>query len=297
VLLIGQWAPIVGTFLAVIGSLYLLKVMQDQDTSLSTSTTHCNCSHDHHVGELQQTRGAPHSDDRTPSSLDAQSIHSNHFGQPVRPPMSSPEMHEIRSLRSMTTIDTAHMRTSSGDMAFTTSRPPLQTQSQTSDAGGRRKVAQTLQTVGNAFLGTAPHDWYDDSEFKQGTASDFPEIPGEKQRNSALTQIKKQYNPRRDTEGNATPMLRAQRSRAESFNGSVFSGLDIDDRGSFDIPDPSSSSGAGRVPQRQNTLEVPGATHLNPARNDLGPSSSRPPESPPPTVLRDPDKREEEENG
>jgi hypothetical protein len=272
--------------------------MQDEDTNSNTSPPHCHCSHDHHAGERHPTPRTQHSDNTTPSSLDAHSIHSDdHFEQSARPPIRSPEMRELRSSRSMTTIDTAHIRTNSGEMVLTTSPPALQSQSQSSDAGGRRRVAKTLQTVGNAFLGTAPHDWYDDSEFKQGTASDFPEIPGEQQRNSALPQIKKQYNPRRDIEGNVTPMLRPQRSRSASFNSSVVSGLGIDDRGSFEIADLSLSSGPDRTPQRRDTLEVPEAVHFSAARNNSGSSSSRPHESPPPPLLRDPDKGKDEQNG
>jgi hypothetical protein len=46
---------------------------------------------------------------------------------------------------------------------------------------------------------------FDDSEFRHGKALDFPEIPGESQRNPVLSQIRMQYNKYRDADGNATP--------------------------------------------------------------------------------------------
>jgi len=58
-------------------------------------------------------------------------------------------------------------------------------------------------------------------------ALDFPEIPGEEHRNSALTQIREQYNPVRDANGYATPNISGRRSRAASFNGSVASNINL----------------------------------------------------------------------
>jgi hypothetical protein len=96
-----------------------------------------------------------------------------------------------------------------------------------SDAGNRRKVAKALTTMNN-YLGTAAHDRFDDSEFKRGKAVDFPEIPGEERRNRALPQIREQYNQYQDTDGNVTPVLREQPSRAGRFTDSVASGLGVE---------------------------------------------------------------------
>jgi hypothetical protein len=97
----------------------------------------------------------------------------------------------------------------------------------TADAGNRRKVAKALIAIGN-YLGTAAHDRFDDSEFKRGKALDFPEIPGEEHRNRALPRIREQYNQCRDEDGNVTPVLREQRSRAGSFTDSIASGLGVE---------------------------------------------------------------------
>jgi hypothetical protein len=120
----------------------------------------------------------------------------------------------------------------SNELGATASRPTLSQghqdkHSSTIDLGNRRKVAKTLTAIGNR-LGSAAHDWFDDSEFKRGKALDFPEIPGEEHRNRALPRIREQYNQRRDEYGNVTPALHAQRSRGASFTSSIASGLGIE---------------------------------------------------------------------
>lgn len=59
------------------------------------------------------------------------------------------------------------------------------------DAMRRRKVAKVLCSTGN-YLGDHVQECFDsfeNSEFKRGKASDFPEIPGEDYQNSALSQV------------------------------------------------------------------------------------------------------------
>jgi hypothetical protein len=59
------------------------------------------------------------------------------------------------------------------------------------DAMRRRKVAKVLCSTSN-YLGAHVQegfDSFDNSEFKRGKASDFPEIPGEEYQNSALSQV------------------------------------------------------------------------------------------------------------
>jgi len=58
---------------------------------------------------------------------------------------------------------------------------------------GRVKVAKSLATIGD-FMGNPAQDRFDDSQFTQGKAVDWPEIPGEEQRNSKLSKIRETYN-------------------------------------------------------------------------------------------------------
>lgn len=99
----------------------------------------------------------------------------------------------------------------------------------TVEGGSRRRVARAFEVIGDK-LGTPAPDTFDDSEFLTGPAANFPTVPAEEQRNPELPQIMASYNPPRDSDGNATPNLaiRRQRSRGESFTGSVVSGLGIE---------------------------------------------------------------------
>jgi hypothetical protein len=205
---IGQWAPIAGTILAVLGAFYLL---------LATD------------GEVWKT-GGPLTESRPATSQIEQ--------------LENPSTHPIRH-----------------------SETRLQRE-RSNDAGNRRRVAKSLNKIGD-YLGTAAHDKFDISPFRRGPAIDFPEVPGEEQRNAALPQIREVYNSPRDAEGNVTPSLRAARS--SSFTSFAPSGLGIESSftaassgaqespgASFEI-DPSHTMQHG--PARRATLEVPAPTY------------------------------------
>jgi hypothetical protein len=174
------------------------------------------------------------------------------------------------------------MSTISNEMEPTTSRPShsqspqlhRSSTSSTADAG-RRKVAKTFTAIGKR-LGTAPPNLFDDSEFKSGNAGDFPEIPGEVNRNPTLPQIREQYNLPRDSDGHVTPVHRG-RSRSGSFNGSVTSDIgrerslsrsraaspQSNNRPSMEMQNQPSSPGSpgSWMHVRRDTLEVPGPSH------------------------------------
>jgi hypothetical protein len=87
--------------------------------------------------------------------------------------------------------------------------------------GSRHEVTKALVRIANA-LGTPSPDRFDDSAFRHGKATGFPEVPGEGNRNSKLPQIKQQWgelNP--DDDDGLTS--RGRRSRANSFNGGSIS--------------------------------------------------------------------------
>jgi hypothetical protein len=64
----------------------------------------------------------------------------------------------------------------------------------TENDSGRRKLAVLLTNI-SLRLGISGAAW-DDSEFKNGSALDFPEIPGEELRNARLSNIRIRYNQR-----------------------------------------------------------------------------------------------------
>lgn len=217
----------------------------------------------------------------TPDSISHHPRGRSTHTRPSRETPSPPEMSRVRmsvggdgtdlsaidsgtSTAPRTGILQFHRRTSSG-----------------ADAGNRRKVARALTTLSNAF-GTASSDRFDDSEFKRGPALDFPEIPGEQNRNRDLSQIRERYNIR--GEGISTP---GGRSRASSFNRSTAAGRDTtgpplaNNSDSFFLSPPSSArphleatttdpdqeispSARGRASTGPDRLAVPSPVHLVP---------------------------------
>lgn len=163
----------------------------------------------------------------------------------------------------------------------------------TIDIGNRRKVAKMLTTITD-YLGTAGHGQFDDSGFRRGRASDWPEIPGEVYRNRHLSRTKKKYNPDRDADGNLTPASPERLSRTASFQGSV-SGVQMSPpplrpssagrpgtpsarRRSSELQDPASPSFAGPAGSkrpRRDTLEVPTKAHIPSRSVQERPEASR----------------------
>lgn len=240
---VGQWAPIVGTGLAAVGSLYLLVAADLEElrgeANENASMRHCNCSHHHYQGD-EQDLGVQYQmgTDYSPSSRGARSIHTDVVENLPQDPMGMQEVSAGQrppSSHSAATPGANHTcprlsdggEESSSEMVQTTTRITLDHgyQAQRSfttdfgygrkDVGNRRKVAKTLTKIGN-YLGTAAHDQLE-SEFKHGKALDFPEIPGEEHRNPALPQIRERYNPI------VTPAVNDPPSRAGSFINSVAS--------------------------------------------------------------------------
>ena len=138
---------------------------------------------------------------------------------------SSGQMQEIqrelsgRSQRSTGSHSPRNAESSSSDgldRADTQGPEPSEQPSRVPDAGARRRVAQTLITAGKYF-GSRANNLFDEYEFKNSRATDFPEIPGEEHRNPDLNEIRRQYNQPRASDGYLTPALNEQRSRGNSF--------------------------------------------------------------------------------
>ncbi|KAI1417309.1 hypothetical protein F5Y13DRAFT_152456 [Hypoxylon sp. FL1857] len=229
---IGQWAPVVGTGLAALGSLYVLLAvdfMAEEEANSKATAHHCNCSHHHFGSERHVSPHAPSGEGSPRGSIRAGIASGDTHGSPEQDPRRSQPMADVSgglfagSSQSVTVPSAAHIRSSSSnsrrgassDIAPSTHRPPM------TDIGGRRKVARVLWTIGNYF-GTAARDRFDDSEFKHGKAIDFPEIPAEEQRNPDLPQIREVYNQHRDDE-DLSSALSLRHTRSGSFNGSIAS--------------------------------------------------------------------------
>jgi hypothetical protein len=221
----GQWAPIVGTALAVFGSLYLLfaadiqAVQEKPPPSPASGQCTCNCGNHQPLSPGPQLTRQP----TQPQSPHRRSLQS--------PPLGRPQ--------------SAHSSPSLSDQSLHVQ--PIRTQEtfKSLDFGNRKKVAEAFVKFSGA-IGHAAKERLDDQGFQLGSAMNWPEIPGEQQRNKDLTEIRKVWDPARDASGNVTPLPRS-RSRAESFNSvrSGVSNLDGTDTGRNSSPN---GSPQGRRP-------------------------------------------------
>ncbi|KAK8112343.1 uncharacterized protein PG998_008800 [Apiospora kogelbergensis] len=254
---IGQWAPIVGTVLAALGSLYVLgmhpRIPMPKNPTPSDGSIHPQNSPQQ--GLNTQPGTTEHIELHTGDFGDMGSRHNIIHESPMQQhATNSPSMAATRQTTSPTNP------ASSPDLE----RNPTHDSDADvrSDAGGRRKMARMIGDLGR-YMGTPAPDLFDDSEFKRGRAQDFPEIPGEATRNPDLGQIRQQYNPPRDDseeEAAGAAPLRRSRSRAGSFT-SVAAGYDA-----MGIPISRAASPRGEA-ARSNTLPV-----ARTPRDEAGPS-------------------------
>ncbi|KAL2851216.1 hypothetical protein BJX68DRAFT_235985 [Aspergillus pseudodeflectus] len=235
---IGQWAPIAGAAFAVLGSLYLF-LTGDGDSNRNASPCKCTC----HSSEVEK----PICVEGRPSSAGTESV-ATEPQIAIEPQTSAP-----------------------GSLHTQLARTP------TPDFGSRRRIRRVLIRLGIS-LSNAAHDRLHDYEFKQGPASDFPEIPAEQQRNGALQQIREQYNPKRDSnrnislsrQGSNLSMAsnsnspRSSRSRSPSPFRTPSPSRSSDARGSSESQKGRGSSAddpRDKPRKRTNTLEVPVPSH------------------------------------
>jgi hypothetical protein len=195
---------------------------------------------------------------------------------------------EPRRVSSRGTVDGGHSLSNptsrhSGEPSVIHGYDP--TRGSVSDQGGRLTVAAKLKAFAD-YMGTASPDRFDISTFRGSPANDFPEIPGEQQRNRQLQQIRITYNEPREDEDSRSIRSARPRSRAASFNGNTASGFGIGregltrsrtaspvrprpsplvgNGGSFEPQHPASDPIGTRV--RRATLEVPSPVPRTPTR-------------------------------
>ncbi|KAJ5654170.1 hypothetical protein N7490_001173 [Penicillium lividum] len=156
---IGQWAPIVGTGLAVMGSLYLM-FAADMEAE-------------------EKQIGPPH--DRTePRCADC-------GGNAICDSTDSTES-PARSNSTASAPSPDIERTAT----FSTIRQAMTTQAGP-DPGGRRKVAQFFNAA-STYLAAKAHNNFEDTGFEVHERTNFPEIPAENLRNKHLPEIREVYN-------------------------------------------------------------------------------------------------------
>ena len=256
----GQWAPIVGTVLAVLGLLHHIshkRLGLKEETNPTASKYPVNPAMREDHGDKSPasshyvaTRGA----------IDGHQSLSNGGGKTSTETVISPLPRPV---------------TPTGGKPPPECVPttdPLQ-RGETWRDGGRRRVRRTLTTLSDRLFTATPDQF--DFAFRSGLAQNYPRVPAEELRNKHLNNTENRYD------GNAT-QLRKQRSRAGSFTGSMNPGLEINVEGNTtpraqsprrshsgtfpaerisaeleNVTSHTSAGSNGDMPLRRATLEVP----------------------------------------
>ncbi|KAK3715845.1 hypothetical protein LTR37_006828 [Vermiconidia calcicola] len=121
-----------------------------------------------------------------------------------------------------------------------------------------RRVARVMNKL-SSYVSNPAHERFDITDFQQGQATDFPEIPGETHRNRDLSRIRSGYSQRHESEGSIRSGISRTRSRTGSFR-SVSSEACVEGAA---IPPMSKPT------KRRDTLEVPGSPTSRPHHNSF----------------------------
>ena len=228
---VGQWGPIAGTVLAALGSLYVLLMTVEEE-----ETEHPRNAAECTCGnQLRPVFTIEQDSDASPSQISLD---------------DSTDFHLRRSHDTGFTDHTSGRRSN--------------------DPARRRRVAEMLQKAGDK-LGSAAHNKFDATAYNASAAREFPEIPGEAQRNPELEELKRQYSLRRDV------VLREENSRAASpaATASTFPEFDNSPTASPVLGHGEFSESPDRMPTRRDTLEVPSPTRTSFPDADRGRTPAR----------------------
>ena len=113
----------------------------------------------------------------------------------------------------------------------------------------KRKVIRVLIRF-IKYFGTPARGRFDVTEFRHGRATNYPQIPGEEQRNRDLSRIRSQYEEPRNSHDSATSRIHGQRSRDPSISSSLAAVSGAEDNSAT----PRATSPPRR---RRSTLDVP----------------------------------------
>ncbi|KAF4446681.1 hypothetical protein F53441_9723 [Fusarium austroafricanum] len=202
---VGQWAPVTGTAMAMIGSLYLLLARHAGQAGDPYPTHHCNCSHCHILDGSQMSQTSH----RSTYSLNSRNI-----------------------TLTITNADTGLSNQLSPNSDAT--HPRRSTSSRTRDPSIFEDHAQPTrnpyrQKIENAFfrfgemVGTPAHDFITEPKIKRPDRVDLPMVPGEQFRNERVSAVEIEQVQHQDEE------ISPVRSRPGSFIGSTI-GSDICDK-------------------------------------------------------------------
>ena len=325
---IGQWAPMVGTFLAALGSFHILAAGEGQLAKggpLSpASVPPCTCSH--HPGDIQSVHSSPRGS-RDHEQGTQHAIYES-------PQQKSLEINDgdIANAR-LYRLGPHHScapshgeRADSIELGQVATPDAMHTIEEVNNAKSqsRLKVALALNRFGE-YIGTPRSDFFDISAFRKGEAASYPVVPGEKSRVANLYRLESQYKDLRHMEEEYIPERRRQRSRAGSFTNaepvspmlrSISPNRPQSGRSLSRAPHPAGQAPRSQTlpteptahdscelilrhgsPKRRGTLEVPSPDHHHPSTwahlnilSSSGPSAIPPSkEQSPPMIVVSPD--------
>ncbi|CCT67744.1 uncharacterized protein FFUJ_14757 [Fusarium fujikuroi IMI 58289] len=211
---IGQWAPITGTAMAMIGSLYLLLARHADQAGEPYPSHHCNCSHCHFNDETSQV-----SHQESISSLNSHHITLTVTNTDTR--TNNQLSPHLNPTQPRTSISSSRLRDPS----------VFEEHSQTPRNPYRQKIENAFFRFGE-MIGTPAHDFITEPKVKRPDRVDFPMIPGEQFRDLGVSAVEIERDQHQD--GELSPV----RSRPGSFIGSDTSVQGVGRSTSMPIPPP-----------------------------------------------------------
>ncbi|KAM0468331.1 hypothetical protein ACHAP7_011002 [Fusarium lateritium] len=211
---IGQWAPITGTAMAMIGSLYLLVARHADEAGSPYASHHCNCSHCHvqdgsHLIQNSHDSNLPSIShhDLTPDISDT----DTRINGQLSPTTGALHPRSSTSSRMQETdIDTIHVSTRNTN---------------------RQKIENAFFRFGE-MIGTPARDFITEPKDRNPHHVDIPMIPGEEFRTDRVSAVERERSQHRGEENSPA------RSRPGSFVGSDVSVRTVGRCTSMPIPPP-----------------------------------------------------------
>ncbi|XEU96074.1 hypothetical protein FSHL1_001359 [Fusarium sambucinum] len=219
---IGQWAPVTGTAMAMIGSLYLLLARHAGEAGDPYTPHKCNCPHCHIYNSARHSQISHHDS--------MSSLNSRQAG----PSLSVTDTHP--------TVTTSQL---SPNTDFTRPRSSISLQNrepsleghQTIDIPARNPYRQKIENAFFRFgeiIGTPPRDFITEPKVRKPDHVDLPMIPGERYRNLRVSAVERERDLQEDHEEEVASM----RSRSSSFRVSEVSSPNVERCASLPVAPP-----------------------------------------------------------
>jgi hypothetical protein len=276
ILLIGQWAPIVGTGLAVLGSLYVLVIGDLATLKKPTNETIEIRPSGYDESPISREQYPP-SDlqgdgGHSPSEEGTRSIRDGHTESPSREQLPNLEGREKSPSRTASgpTVTPAEF---SEKMPSTGQMSPIDEQYAEHDphskrsrfanvskklAKGGKKLAKGIEAASD-YISISAGEHFQDPQFRD-EAEKYPEIPGEEMRNPELARMQREYSRHRDKSPH-----RGEHHRTTSMTPSIASDQGIE--GSSSVRRTASPRKQPSSPsQREHPSTDPNSPPLSPVR-------------------------------